>query len=196
MKLSTFIFNTIAPIYGLFFNSQVKNYKKIITKQKTDFNLLAFNEILDVGCGTGALMTALTELGMEVTGIEIAKNMLKVAKKKVKAKEIKCIEGDVLNTLPFKDKEFPITIAAFVAHGLKPKEREVMYEEMKRVSKKYVIFHDYNKKRNILTDIIEFLERGDYFYFIKHAKSEMEKHFSHVRVLNVDKRACWYICKI
>lgn len=196
MKLSTFIFNTIAPIYGLFFNSQVKNYKKIITKQKTDFNLLAFNEILDVGCGTGALMTALTELGMEVTGIEIAKNMLKVAKKKVKAKEIKCIEGDVLNTLPFKDKAFPISIAAFVAHGLKPKERQVMYKEMKRVSKKYVIFHDYNKKRKILTDIIEFLERGDYFYFIKHAKSEMEKHFSEVRVLNVDKRACWYICKI
>ena len=196
MKLSTFIFNTIAPIYGMFFNSQVKNYKTIIKAQKDNFNILAFNDILDVGCGTGALATALTELGMEVTGVEVAKKMLKVAKKKVKAKEIKCIEGDVLNTLPFKDNEFSIAIAAFVAHGLKPTNRKIMYKEMKRVSKDYVIFHDYNKKRHLLTDIIEFLERGDYFNFIKKANIEMEKFFTEVKVINVDKRASWYICKI
>ncbi|MFW5795357.1 MAG: class I SAM-dependent methyltransferase [Bacillota bacterium] len=196
MKFSKFIFNTIAPIYGLFFNSQLKYYKKLIKKQKANFNLLAFNNILDVGCGTGAFATALTQLGAEVTGVEVAKNMLKVAKKKVKVKEIKCVEGDVLNHLPFKDNEFSIAIAAFVAHGLKSKDRKIMYDEMKRVSKQYVIFHDYNKKRHLLTDIIEFLERGDYFNFIKQAKTEMEKHFSEVKVINVDKRAAWYICKI
>ncbi|MCF7924619.1 MAG: class I SAM-dependent methyltransferase [Candidatus Izimaplasma sp.] len=196
MKFSSFIFNSIAPIYGLFFGAQVKNYKSKIIKQKKNFNILSYKKILDVGCGTGALATALTELGMEVTGVDVAKNMIKVARKKIKIKEIECIEGDVLNTLPFEDDSFPVSIASYVAHGLKKAEREIMYKEMKRVSSEYVIFHDYNKKRRFLTDIIEYLERGDYFYFIKNAKIEMEEHFSSVETIDVDKHAAWYICKV
>lgn len=64
---------------------------------------------------------------------------------------------------------------------------------MCRVSKGKIIFHDYNENRSLLTDIAEFLENGDYFNFIKVAKLEMEKHFKDVRIVNVDKKAVWYI---
>jgi NifB/MoaA-like Fe-S oxidoreductase len=49
---------------------------------------------------------------------------------------------------------------------------------------------------------VEWLERGDYFRFIKNAEKEMkdcsqemEECFSEVKVVNVGERAAWYICK-
>jgi hypothetical protein len=72
---------------------------------------------------------------------------------------------------------------------------------MSRVAKHYVIIHDYNANRSVLTSLIEYLEGGDYFYFIKHArrelqecKAELDRCFSQVEVIQVGKRANWYIC--
>jgi|JMBW01.1.fsa_nt_gb hypothetical protein len=48
----------------------------------------------------------------------------------------------------------------------------------------------------ILTTIVEWLENGDYFNFIKMAENEMEEVFGELRVTNVDTRAAWYICDI
>jgi hypothetical protein len=52
-----------------------------------------------------------------------------------------------------------------------------------------------------LTSLIEWLERGDYFRFILVAQKEMKNCvqdmklcFSSVRVIDVDKRAAWYVC--
>ena len=77
-----------------------------------------------------------------------------------------------------------------------------MYAEMSRVARQYVIIHDYNKKRSFFTSIIEWLEGGDYFHFVKHAETEMKDClaemrtcFSEVFVIQVDVRANWYICK-
>jgi len=42
-------------------------------------------EILDVGCGTGELSILFAEMGHEVTGIDISRKMLEVAKTKAKA---------------------------------------------------------------------------------------------------------------
>jgi len=64
-----------------------------------------------------------------------------------------------------------------------------------------VIIYDYNENRSLVTTIIEWLERGDYFHFIKKAESEMKNCilemkacFSEVKVVNMDVRATWYIC--
>ncbi|HQG97563.1 MAG TPA: class I SAM-dependent methyltransferase, partial [Thermotogota bacterium] len=93
-------------------------------------------------------------------------------------------------------------IASYVAHGLKPQDRQRLYAEMSRVTKSQVIVYDYNAKRGLLTTVIEWLERGDYFNFIRLAESEMKscvfylkECFSEVRVLEVGKRAAWYIGK-
>ena len=77
-----------------------------------------------------------------------------------------------------------------------------MYLEMARLARDWVIIHDYNKKRSTLTTIIEWLERGDYFHFIRHADqemrdclSDMKLCFAEVQVVDVDVRAAWYLCK-
>lgn len=97
--------------------------------------------------------------------------------------------------MPFEDNSFNMVISSYVIHGLKPKEREELYKQLCRVTKGKIIFHDYNKNRSLVTDIAEFLENGDYFNFIKVAKSEMEMHFKDVKVVDVDKKAAWYILK-
>jgi len=194
-KKSNLLFNVIAPIYGLFYNGQKNKFNRIVDEVKEEFNILEYKTILDVGCGTGALCSVLNERGMEVTGVDSAKNMLEIAKNKPENKDINFVNGNVLKKLPFEDKSFDIAIASYVAHGLKTHERKKIYAEMSRVTKEFVIFHDYNDNRGILTSIIEWLEGGNYFNFIKNSEIEMKDYFPEVYRINVDIRADWYICK-
>jgi len=195
------LFNVIAPVYGLFYNFQKHKYSQIINRVENEIDFSPINKILDIGCGTGALCSVFRDLGMEVTGIDPAQKMLDIAVKKTGDSEIKFYKNNVLEGLPFDDKSFDLAISSYVLHGLGPDERKRVYFEMSRVANKFVIIHDYNKKRSLLTSIIEWMERGDYFNFIKSAELEMkectidfEKCFSDVKVLNVDVRANWYIC--
>ncbi len=200
-KNSNFLFNTIAPVYALFYKSQKRSFRQVLERAKKDLDISAFDTMLDVGCGTGALCSVLFEKGLAVTGIDPAEKMLKIARKNPENKGIDFIRADVLEKLPFADHEFDVSIASYVAHGLRTDERKRMYAEMSRVSKKAVIIHDYNANRSPMTSLIEWLERGDYFRFIRVAEkemrqcvSDMEECFSEVRVINVDRRAAWYIC--
>ncbi len=199
---SSKLFNIISPIYGLFFNSQRRNFQDVIKKVEEDLDISKYENIIDVGCGTGALCSVLYEEGLKVTGVDPAQLMLNIAIRKNKDKNIDFQRANVLEGLDFKENYFDIAIASYVAHGLQPEERKKMYREMSRVSKDWVVIHDYNKKRSILTSFVEWLERGDYFRFIKTAEKEMkdcfhemEECFSEVSVVDVGERAAWYICK-
>ena len=201
-KKSNLLFNIIAPIYGLFYNSQKNRFNKIFDEVQKDCNILKYEKIIDIGSGTGALCSVLNERGMKVTGIDPAKNMLEIAINKPENKGIDFIQASALKNLPFDNKSFDIAIASYVAHGLKTDERKRMYAEMSRVAKEFVIIYDYNDNRGILTSIIEWLEGGNYFNFIKNAEPEMKdclvemkSCFSDVHIVNVDVRANWYICK-
>lgn len=201
-KKGSVLFNVIAPFYGLFYQSQKRNFKKIIRNVQDEFDLLEFETLIDVGCGTGALCSVLKEKGMTVTGIDGAEKMLKIARGKAENKGIDFVKANILEPLSFADKCFEIAISSYVAHGLEEDQRRHMYGEMGRLAKKWVIIHDYNDKRSLATSLIEWLEGGDYFHFIGHAQPEMrdcmtelKPCFSEVRAVNVGVRANWYICK-
>lgn len=196
------LFNSIAPVYGLFYKNQKKNFRKIIDQIRPEFDIQEFKSIIDVGCGTGAFCSVLNERGMRVTGIDAAEKMLKIARSKPENKAIDFFQADILKKLPFEDNHFEIAITSYVAHGLKQEQRKQMYTEMARAAKKWVIIHDYNKQRSFGTSLIEWLEGGDYFHFIRHAEPEMKECisnlkpcFAEVRVVNVGVRANWYLCK-
>lgn len=189
------VFDTIAPIYGIFFDFQVRYYSRIIEKVRGDFDISNFSSILDLGCGTGALCKTLYEKGIEVKGVDVSKMMLKQARKKLNGLPIELININPGQSLPFEDNSFDLSITSYVAHGLKPEERLKLYKEMKRISKEAVIIYDYNESRAPLTTFIEWLERGDYFNFINVAEKEMLEIFSEVKKINVDTRAAWYIGK-
>ena len=190
------LFNKIAPIYGKFFNFQVKHYQRVLSEIEKDFDFCNYSNIIDIGCGTGALCSVLAEKGLKVTGIDSAEKMLEVAKRRASNYNINFLQANIVEEIPFDDNSFDISIASYVAHGLKDKDRALMYQEMARISNEYVILYDYNANRSILTNIIEWLEKGDYFNFIKVVKVELEESFGNLIEINVDVRASWYICKI
>lgn len=189
------LFDRIAPLYGLFFNYQRKHYQDILNKIQGDIDLKEYSNIIDFGCGTGALCLALENKGLDVTGVDSAGRMLKVAVKKTRGTNIKFHQGSILEKLPFDDNSFDIVIASYVAHGLKRDERVKMYKEMSRLTRSLVILHDYNKNRSLLTDFVEWLEKGDYFNFIKTVEEELRDSFSEVKIIDINERAAWYVCK-
>lgn len=188
------LFDLIAPIYGLFYDYQKKHYSSILDKAQNELDLSSYQTVIDVGCGTGALCSVLNQRGFTVTGVDPARKMLNIARKKQENKAIKFIKASGLERLPFEDKSFDVSIASYVAHGLKADERKIMYAEMSRISKYLVVIYDYNENRSVITDIIEWLEGGDYFNFIKEAEREMKEYFHDVRVIDATLRAAWYVC--
>lgn len=189
------IFDFIAPLYAIFFNHQTSFYSKIVNKAKPQLDISKFSNILDIGCGTGALLKVLCDQSLDVTGVDASIPMISQAKRKLKGLPIVLEHVEPDNKLPFEDKSFDLVISSYVVHGLEPAKRMELYREMKRISKEYVIIHDYNKNRALLTTIIEWLERGDYFNFIQVAQKEMNEIFDEVNKVNIEKRAAWYICK-
>lgn len=194
MKTKDSLFHNISSIYGLFFNMQIKHFTTIFNNIKSELDLSKYKSIIDIGCGTGALCNVLYEQDLSVTGIDPAKGMVETAKKKSKYKDIEFIEGNVLTGLPFEDKSFDISVSSFVAHGLNKNERQIMYDEMKRITKHLIIIYDYNEHRGLITDIAEYLEGGDYFNFIKIIKDELNNKFSDVKIIKANVRSALYIC--
>ncbi len=202
MKEEKSLFNKIATIYNLFFNRQVKSYRRYFDAVKSeDLDLSTYQSVIDIGCGTGALCKVLHEHGLKVTGLDPAEAMLKLAEKRMgrpslNKPNIDFVFGNVLKGLPFEDNHFDIAITSYVAHGLMLDERQVLYKEMQRVAKHMAVFIDYNDRRSLLTDVAEWLEGGDYFAYIKNNKEELMKQFGNLKVVNTGKHGAIYICKI
>ncbi|MHB8964019.1 MAG: class I SAM-dependent methyltransferase [Saccharofermentanales bacterium] len=188
------VFDRIAPVYGLFYKFQMKHYHSVISGIADRLDLSGYKSVIDIGCGTGALCAVLHQKGLAVTGIEPAQKMLDVAIKNNVRQNIRFMKADVLERLPFDDKSFDISIASYVAHGLKAEERQAMYAEMNRVTRHLLIIYDYNKNRSLLTNAVEWLEGGDYFGFIKVSADELAMIFPQTQVYDVGARAAWYVC--
>jgi ubiquinone/menaquinone biosynthesis C-methylase UbiE len=198
---NNFLFNFIAPVYGLFYSKQKNRYREVIRSAIGEWTRNGYHSILDVGCGTGALCSVLHEAGLSVTGVDPAEKMLAIASRQPENQDILFLQANALTGLPFDDKSFDLSIASYVAHGMQKSERVKLYAEMSRVTRGKVIIYDYNQNRSPLTSFAEWLERGDYFRFIQNPTGDMEdcvsemgKCFSEVRVIDLDKRAAWYVC--
>jgi SAM-dependent methyltransferase len=72
--------------------------------------------ILDVACGTGNVSLPAARAGAEVTGVDIAPNLLEQARKRASAENLKIRfdEGDA-EDLPYRDGEFDIVVTMFGA---------------------------------------------------------------------------------
>lgn len=188
------LFNTIASFYGLFFRFQVKYFRRILERVCGEVDLTQYRSIVDVGCGTGALCYVLQSYGLCVTGVDSANKMLAIAAKKLGHSDVNLIHACATKPIPFPDKSFDVAISSYTIHGIPAIERKKMYREMSRLARDLVIFHDYNDQRAWVTDLVECLEGGDYFNFIKNAETEMRASFKEVTVFNVGSQAAWYVC--
>lgn len=117
-----------------------------------NINLSKKNTLLDVGCGNGFFTYHFAKL-CDVTGIDFSEQMLKINP------HYKLIRGDAEN-LPFANNSFDIAFCSNLLHHLRNPEKAI--NEMKRVSKKYVIISEPNRNNPLmfLFGLIKKEERG------------------------------------
>ncbi len=128
-----FDFNKIASEYDKYYESDTgKEIDKIEKKCVADvLENIPRGKTLEVGAGTGHWTEFFVSAGFDVTGIDIAKDMLSVAKSKnIKAE---FFYADVCD-LPFGDETFE-TVFAVTSLEFVP-DREKAFREIKRVLKK------------------------------------------------------------
>ncbi|MGB7595455.1 MAG: class I SAM-dependent methyltransferase [Erysipelotrichaceae bacterium] len=188
------LFDIIARPYAWFFHHQVRQAERTVPVLM-DALSESCSSVLDIGCGNGALCQVLQAHIQTVEGCDRSAAMLKQAKR-LTSSTIKYTLGDTLTGLPYADKSFDMVSASLVAHGMPADQRKLLYAEMRRIARKYVILLEYNQTRHWLVDIMEFLEHGDYFNFIHVVDQELEACFGNLTKIPVQAFAAWYIMKV
>jgi SAM-dependent methyltransferase len=95
------IYDKSAEYYDfIYLNKEDLEYDKIVEdflQISKDILGRDLKTLLDLGCGTGTLAIKFTENNVEVTGLDISKEQLKIAKKKIETQkmEIRLHEGDM-----------------------------------------------------------------------------------------------------
>ena len=102
---------------------------------------LKVKTILDVGCGGGVYTKELKKLGYNVTSFD----------KNVEFEGV--IKGDITHNLPFKDNTFDLVLCIGVLQILDYKYVRKSFDELKRVTKKYIIV-DFENSEFIINKII------------------------------------------
>jgi len=116
MKNAEEHYNKLAEIYDIkWVRYNDRTAEEIIKNIKLKDKL----RIFDAGCGTGILIKKILERNnkISVTGVDISKEMLKIAKSKLNSyKDVKLLNGDIEN-LKLKNK-FDLIISNSVLHYL------------------------------------------------------------------------------
>ena len=179
------LFEWIAGPYAWFYGFQRKHYKRVIEAMA----LKPHSKILDLGAGTGA-MASLLSVDHDVLAVDGSKAMVRVMRRL--NPDMRVDQLDITQELPFEDKQFDVVLTSFVLHGLKAKDRLYVLSEMKRVAD-LVIVYDYYGKRHLFTDIVEFVEQGDYFNFMKQFNGEFRSFFPEYAIFPINSGSALYI---
>jgi uridylate kinase len=94
---------------------------------------------LDVGCGTGNLVSALRKLGIDAYGLEISKEAIELAHPSVKPY---LILGDITK-IPLKNNSFDLVLTFDVLDRIERDKLNKAIAETIRVSKKYILHKIY-----------------------------------------------------
>jgi len=189
-----FIFNFIAPLYGKIDSTIQEGYAKICEKLNKQIPLENYS-ILDIGTGTGGWLASISKYSkQESLGIDFSEKMILQAQKN--HPELKFMKLDAENMDQIEDNSFDIVTASFVLHGMKAKDRTLVLKEMKRISRKYILIHDFRNQTAPIVQVLEFLERSDYKRFKINFHNEMKDHFDITDILNCDNGNAIYIGEI
>jgi len=107
--------------------------------------------LLDIGCGAGLLTNALALEGHTVTGIDLSKPSLEIAKGKDTTGQVRYLEANAYE-LPFADQSFDTVCAMDVLEHVEQPER--LIAEASRVLKKGGLFFFHTFNRNPLSYLV------------------------------------------
>jgi len=119
------VWNAISPAWDRF---RKKPFPKTVTELASKWKP---GKVLDLGCGNARNLVPFSEKGFECFGVDFSEEMIKLAKKRLKA-EFKL--GDILE-IPYKDDNFDYIICVAAFHHVKKVDQEKGLQEIKRVLK-------------------------------------------------------------
>ncbi len=135
-------------------------------------------KVLDVGCGAGFLSNELAKQNLDVTGVDLSPESIKVACQYDQTKKVKYQTADAYQ-LPFADASFDVLTALdFLEHVDRPAD---VIKEFSRVLKSggLFIFHTFNRNKLAHLVIIKFVE-----WFVKNTPKDM--HVIHLFIKPVE----------
>ena len=185
------LFNSITPYYRRFYRMQRRIFSSAVSENARKAGMEPGASVLDIGCGTGALVSVLSEAGYRAEGLDAAPNMVTSARRD----GLNCALADIGEGLPQADGSFDFVISSFVAHGLQRPMRKKLYKEAGRIARKAVIIHDYRGRQGFFTELIERMEKGDYFGFIASAEEDLSAFFGNLEILDIPPSTAWYLCR-
>ena len=127
--------------------------------------------VLDVATGTGAQARAFAEKAREVVGVDLSESMLRVARRKSRARNLIYQHADA-TALPFDDASFGVSCVSFALHEMPNTIRARVVGEMARVTRAggTVVVVDYRRRAGTLGEVIhrfvKLYERERYAEFI------------------------------
>lgn len=128
--MATFnIWNLYAPFYDQRLRPYEAMYQKMIRRIRKE---VVGKDVLDVGCGTGKIASAIAVMSNHTVAIDLSRGMLKVAQKKPHPKNLIYRTGDA-RSLPFEKTSFDVVIVSQVLHVVE--DPNVVFQEVKRVLK-------------------------------------------------------------
>ncbi len=137
--------------------ADIKKNKKLNTIQERNFyvvdkiKLLKINSLIDIGCGTGDLSFDASKIINESVGIDFSKNMINLAKKKFKRKNLKFYNDNFFNFDP--GQKFDCLSANGFIEYLSLKDIKRFINHSKNIVKKnkYIIFGTRNRLFNLFS---------------------------------------------
>jgi len=132
--------------YVNIFNDLGMDWEAIVnvrdTERETDFIQSALSKkgtILDLCCGTGRHSIFLQKRGWTTIGLDLSKNLLKIAKKSMKKEkaEFPLVRADMRH-FPFRNEVFDAVVCMFTSFGYLPSESEDLksFKEVRRTLRK------------------------------------------------------------
>ena len=181
-------YGIIAKFYGLldifYFNRKETNPRYGILDFITEEKL----KVLEVCIGTAenSIIIAENRPNTEIVGIDLSKEMLEIAKKKIEKKGIKNIKTAVMDAtnMNFDNNSFDMVIISLVLHEVDESIRYKMIKEAGRVlkNKGKIIVLEWDKPKKLiqkpLFSIIELLEPKGFKEFLQLDIKEYVKKFS------------------
>jgi len=140
-------FKRLAKIYD-YAEFLISHIRKEVVAKVSDKNA----KILDVACGTGNQSVAFAKKRFSVIGIDLSKDMLRLAKTKVKSEyNLNFIYRDAIK-IPYKKSTFDVSTISFGLHDMPEEIAIKILKEMKRVTKDngQTLIVDYHKPKNVI----------------------------------------------
>ncbi len=128
------------------------------------------SSVIDIGCGTGALVYELAENCTSVVGVDLSNKMISYAKNRQHPKKndnVYFLHDDATRLSQFEDRQFDYAIISMVLHEASVDVRMNLLTEAKRIAKT-IIIADYVAPlpfnvMGIFMRIAEFLAGADHF---------------------------------